>query len=72
MKEEQLAILIKDNFETVYRRFDRMDSRFDQTDQHIIDLGSELQSIKSALANLGERVDNMTGFAKEIDDHLGL
>jgi archaellum component FlaC len=82
MNEERLAILIKENFDTVYRRFDRVDARFDQTDQKIFDLSSELQSIKSTLLHLDERVNNMSGFAKEIDclservseieNHLGI
>jgi methyl-accepting chemotaxis protein len=67
MNEERLAILIKENFETVHRRFDQVDARFDQTDQKIFDLNSELQSIKSTLARLNERVNDMSGFAKEID-----
>lgn len=32
-----------------------------------MDINSELQSIKLAIANLEERLDDMGGYAKEID-----
>ena len=68
MNEEQLTVLIKENSEAAHLRFDSVDARFDRMHQNIFDLSSELQSIKSALSNLDERIDDMSRYAKEIDD----
>jgi tetrahydromethanopterin S-methyltransferase subunit G len=49
--------------------FSRVHERFDQIDQNFANLSSEVTAIHRRLATLEEAVDNISGFAKEID-HL--
>jgi tetrahydromethanopterin S-methyltransferase subunit G len=62
--------------------FKRVHERFDQIDENVASLSSEVSSIHRRLAALEDAVGNITGFAKEIDhllsrvaaieNHLGL
>ena len=49
--------------------FNRVHERFDQVDDNLASLSSEVTAIHRRLATLEETVGNISGFAKEID-HL--
>ena len=49
--------------------FNRVHERFDQIDDNLANLSSEVTAIHRRLATLEETVGNISGFAKEID-HL--
>jgi archaellum component FlaC len=74
---ERLTRLILDEFKGVNERLDRHDERFDRIDQRFDAIGSELHSIRAELAlirndldDLAGRVQNVSGFRKEIDHAL--
>lgn len=53
----------------VLAEFNRVHERFDQLDENLANLSSEVTAIHRRLATLEETVGNISGFAKEID-HL--
>jgi tetrahydromethanopterin S-methyltransferase subunit G len=75
---ERFTRLMLDEFGRVHERFDKHDERFDRIDarltnhdQRFDNIDRELHSIRTELDDLHEKVDNITGYRKEIDHALG-
>ncbi len=58
-----------DEFKRLHDRFDAADTRFDTLEARLTHLATEVAEIRRKLNVLEEKVDNTSGFAKEID-HL--
>ena len=74
---ERLSRLMLDEFGRVHERFDSQDERFDTIDarlanhdQRFDNIDRELHSIRTELDDLHEKVENITGYRKEIDHAL--
>jgi archaellum component FlaC len=75
---ERFTRLMLDEFGRVHERFDKHDERFDRIDaqltshhQRFDNIDHDLHSIRTELDVLQEKVDNITGYRKEINHALG-
>src|SRR3989344_5611503 len=57
-------------FERIDARFGQVDARFDKVDNELAHIRTELKDIRKRLDILEEKVDQQSGFAKEIDHIL--
>jgi len=67
---ERLSRLMLDEFGRVHERFDTQDERFDDLARELHAIRAELKSIRTELDDLLEKVDNITGYRREIDHAL--
>lgn len=59
---------IHKRFDKVDQRFDETDQRFDEVDQRLETIEASVRGIRRDLDRLTERVEDIAGFSKEIDE----
>ena len=67
---ERFTQLMLEEFGRVHGRLDTHDERFDKIDAELRGICIELRGIRSELDDLGEKVENILGYRKEIDHAL--
>lgn len=69
-KMEEGFARVDARFEQIDARFGQVDARFDRMDNELAHIRTELKDIRKRLDVLEEKVDQQSGFAKEIDHIL--
>lgn len=59
-----------ERFNAIDQRFDTIDQRFNVIESELRGIRAELKSIRTELDDLQEKVENITGYRKEIDHAL--